>query len=98
VRVKRTKTLERIAEDVKNHVKYLKSVKKRIDRKPPRGRVKESVNKALAHGLNIHKKAKALDSSRKKLATLEARLAKRVQKMKGKGWGKVKKLRRRGRK
>jgi len=96
MRVARTKTIDRIAEDAKEHVKYFKSVRKSIAKKAPRGRVKESVRKALAQSLNVHRKAKALDDSRKKLATLEARLAKRVQKMKRKSWGKVKKRRKRG--
>jgi len=98
MRVKRTKTIERIVEDVKSHVKYFESVRRSIAKKPPRGRVKESIEKSLKHGKGLHRKAKALDSQRKKLATLEARLAKRVQKMKRKSWGKIKKRRKRRRK
>lgn len=98
MRVKRTKPIEKIAKDVKSHLKYFESVRRTIVKKPPRGRVKESVEKSLKDGKDLHKKAKALDSKRKKLATLEARLAKRVQKMKKKSWGKVKKRRKRARK
>jgi len=96
MRVARTKTTDQIVKDVKEHIKYFKSVSRSIAKKPPRGRVKDSVRKALTQGFSVHRKAKALDSSRKKLATLEARLAKRVQKMKRKSWGKVKKRRKRG--
>lgn len=98
MRVKRTKAVDGIVKDLQEHVRYLRSVGKSIAKKPPRGRVKQSVEMRLAQSLELHKEAKALASSRRKLATREARIAKRIREMKRKPWGKVKKRRKTRRK
>ncbi len=97
MRVKRSKKAEEILTDLNEHLKYFKAVRKYIAKRPPRGRVKESVRKSLSEGKRLRRQVKALISSRKKLETLEARLASRVRGMKRKPWGKIKKRRRRRR-
>lgn len=97
MRVKRSKKAEEILEDVKEHFRYFKAVRRSVAKKPPRGRVKESIRNSLAESKRLNRQLRALISSRKKLETLEARLATRVRRMKRKSWGKVKKRRRRRR-
>ena len=91
MRVSRKKPIERISKALQKHIKYLRSLRRAVAKKSPRGRVRDSVEKALTRSLKLQEQVKALASQRGKLETREARIAKRIRQMKSKSWGKIKK-------